>query len=64
MRLSGDIGGVWEALVQSRLIPSDLHLGAHVAGIEQLIVLSSEALVELRLNGAWLIFVDFGEEKR
>jgi len=48
--LGGDVGGVGEALAQSRFISSNLYLDTHIAGIEQLIVLSSDTLVDLKLS--------------
>jgi hypothetical protein len=52
LELLGYVGGIGEALAKSRFISSHLSLDVDIAGVEQLLMLSSETVVELELHGA------------
>jgi hypothetical protein len=52
LQLHGQVGGVGETLAKSRFISRHLSLDVHIPSIEQLIILFSEAVVELTLHGA------------
>ena len=51
--LRGGVGGTGEALAKFRFTSRRLTFGVDVAGLEQLILLSSEMVVELSLYGVW-----------
>jgi hypothetical protein len=51
LELLGYVGGIGEALAKSRFISSRLSLDADMTGMEQLLMLSSETVVELELHG-------------
>jgi hypothetical protein len=51
--LYGVVGRIGEALAKSRSISSRLSLSIKIKGVEQLLTLSSEAVVELMLHGVW-----------
>jgi hypothetical protein len=51
LELLGYVGGIGEALAKYRFISSRLFLDVDVTGMEQLLMLSSETLVELKLRG-------------
>jgi len=51
LELRGYVGGLGETLAKSRLIYRRLSLASHIPGMEQLIVDSSETVVELKLYG-------------
>ena len=53
LELHGCWGGIGEALAKSRLTSSRLSLGVGITGITQLLLVSSETVVELELRGAW-----------
>jgi len=53
LELIGYVGGIGEALAKSRFTSRRLTLGVAITGIEQLLLLSSEMVVELTLNGVW-----------
>ena len=54
LKLYGDIGGIGEALAKSRFTSRRLSLSVRTPGVEQLLILSSETVVELKLRGVWL----------
>jgi hypothetical protein len=51
LELLGYVGGIGEALAKSRFISTHLSLGVDIPGVEQLLMLSSGAVVELILRG-------------
>ena len=53
LELLGHTGGIGGALAKSRLTSRRLTLGVNITGIEQLLLLSSEMVVELTLHGVW-----------
>ena len=57
LELYGWWGGVGEALAESRLTFSRLSSDVGITGIMQLLLLSSETLVELKLRSAWFLRV-------
>jgi hypothetical protein len=52
LEIHGYVGGIGEALAKSRIISSRLSLEVDITGAEQLLMLSSETVVELELYGA------------
>jgi hypothetical protein len=56
LELHGYVGGIGEALAKSRSISSRLSLCVEVTGVEQLLMVSSEAVVELILHGVWSLW--------
>jgi hypothetical protein len=57
LELHGYVGGIGEALAKSRFISSRLSLDVDMAGVGQLLMLSSETVVELKLRGAWILWI-------
>jgi hypothetical protein len=57
LELHGYMGGIGEALAKYRFISSRLALDTDIKGVEQLLTLSSETVVELKLRGAWLLWI-------
>jgi len=57
LELRGWWGVAGEALTKSRLTSSRLSLDVEITGIMQLLLASSETLVELKLYGAWFLRV-------
>jgi hypothetical protein len=57
LELLGYVGGIGEALAKSRFISTHLSLDVDIAGVEQLLMLSSEAVVELILRGVWFLWI-------
>jgi hypothetical protein len=55
LELVGYVGRIGEALAKARLISSRLSLDVAVTGAEQLLMLSSETVVELKLRGVWFL---------
>jgi hypothetical protein len=55
LKLCGSTGGIGETLVKSRIISSRLSLDVAITGVEQLLMLSSETVVELKLRGVWFL---------
>ena len=55
LELRRDIGEIGEALAKSRIISTRLSLDVSVTGLEQLLMLSSEMVVELKLYGMWFL---------
>ena len=53
LELLGNAGGIGEALAQFRFTSRRLTLGMNIAGMEQLLLLSSQTVVELHLYGVW-----------
>jgi len=53
LELLGRMGGIGEALAKFRFTSRRLTLGMRIAGMEQLLLLSSQTVVELHLYGAW-----------
>ena len=53
LEISGIEGGVGISLAQCGLTSRKLSLTVYEAGLEQLLTLSSEVIVELELSGAW-----------
>lgn len=53
LQLYGNVNGIGEILAKSRFIASRLCLDLHIPGAPQLLMLSSEMVVELNLCGAW-----------
>ena len=51
LELQGDVGGIGEALAKSRSTTNCLSLDVHILGVEQLLMVSSETVVELKLCG-------------
>jgi hypothetical protein len=51
LELQGYMGGIGEALSKSRFISTHLSLDVDISGVEQLLMLSSEAMVEIILRG-------------
>jgi hypothetical protein len=51
LELLGYVGGIGEALAKFRFISSRLSLDVDITGVEQLLMLSSETVVELELHG-------------
>jgi hypothetical protein len=63
LELHGYVGGIGQALAESRLTSSRLTLDTDITGVEQLLMLSSEIVVEL--EAPWcVVFVDSQTEKR
>jgi hypothetical protein len=57
LELHGCVGGIGEALAKFRFISSRLTLDLNITGVEQLLMLSSEIVVELKLRGAWSLWI-------
>jgi len=55
LELEGDVGGIGEALAKSRFMTSCLSLDVHIPEVEQLLMVSSETVVELKLCGVWFL---------
>jgi hypothetical protein len=55
LELHGEVVGIGEALAKSRFISSRLSLDVDITGVEQLLMLSSEIVVELELHGVWFL---------
>jgi hypothetical protein len=55
LELQGYVGGIGEALAKFRFISTHLSLGVDIRGVEQLLMLSSGAVVELILRGVWFL---------
>ena len=55
LELSGDADGIGENLAKSRFISSRLFLEVHIPDAVQLLTLSSETVVELKLRGVWFL---------
>jgi len=53
LELRGDMGRIGEALAKFRFTSRRLTLRVEITGIEQLLLLSSEMIVELNLCGVW-----------
>ena len=51
LELYGDKRGIGEILAKSRFTTSYLYMGLHVSGVVQLLMVSSETVVELHLRG-------------
>jgi len=63
LEIHGDVCGLGEALVRSRLTSRHLFLEVRTSSIKQLMIHSSETMVELNLNGVW--FLKFsGDQKQ
>ena len=60
LELDGDADGIRECLVKSRFISSRLSLDVRIADVGQLILLSSDMVVELKLCGVW--FCGFSDQ--
>jgi hypothetical protein len=56
LKLLGDVNGIGKALAKSRFISSRLSLYI-IANAEQLLMLSSETVVELKLRGVWFLWI-------
>jgi hypothetical protein len=57
LELHGYMGGIGEALAKSRFISNRLSLDTDITGAEQLLMLSSETVVELELHGMWFLWI-------
>jgi len=57
LKLRGNLGGIEEALTKSRFISSRLSLDVGITNIGQLLLLSSEMVVELKLRSAWSLWI-------
>jgi hypothetical protein len=57
LELHGYVGGIGEALAKSRFISSRLTLEVDITEVEQLLMLSSETVVELKLRGVWFLWI-------
>jgi hypothetical protein len=57
LELLGYVGRVGEALAEARFISSRLFLDIDMAGVGQLLMLSSETVVELKLHGVWFLWI-------
>ena len=53
LELHGNVGGIGEVLAKSRFTSSRLSLDVWIPNVEQLLILSSETVVELKLYGVW-----------
>jgi hypothetical protein len=51
LEVFGCVGGIGRALAKSQFVSSRLFLDADIIGVEQLLMISSEAVVELKLHG-------------
>jgi hypothetical protein len=56
LTLLGYVGGIGEALAKSRFTSSCLSLDVDITGVAQLLMLSSETVVELMLSGVWFLW--------
>jgi len=63
LELRGDVGGLGMALARSQLTSRRLTLAVPIQGIEQLIMHSSETVVELKLYGMWLLRISRRQER-
>ena len=57
LELYGSVDGIGEALTKSRFTSSHLSLDVGITDVEQLLLLSSETVVELYLRGAWSLWI-------
>jgi hypothetical protein len=57
LELHGYLGRIGEALAKSRLTSNRLALDTDITGVEQLLILSSETVVELKLRGVWFLWI-------
>jgi hypothetical protein len=57
LELHGFVGGIAVALAESRFISSRLFSDVDISGMEQLLMLSSETVVELKLCGMWFLWI-------
>ena len=57
LTLRENVIGVGGSLVKYQFTSTHLSLDVHIRGVEQLLMLSSETVVELRLYGVWFLWV-------
>jgi len=64
LELQGYVDGIGEALAKSRFTSNRLSLDVSIAGVAQLLLLSTKTVVELKLYGAWFLRILLTEQRR